>query len=662
MTFAAYSYQRSGTSNSKQIVGDIYMHYNESTELSLSNAMPREDYMENKYFQFTIDGKNTNTKNDIFYDIILSHGDVPNGKTESNRIDDKFLRFRLVEVVSGNEEEIFPDRVYSDLTNKRIHVETIPKNTNSEVTHTYRLYMWIGYNVIIGNTDNANYSDTEWSNLFASIKVNVTGDFNEKTIDTPSECFTTKLTETDPYVNPELTNNELQTCISYFNNDLGYTWDSGEDATSFCNGTGTHNGNTFQDELDDNTISYEQREYLLEQNIIRKDPALMITGYDASCGSDVVIPSRMNYTTYSNANLNTSMTNEEIQTCVNYLTSEWGEEVEGDTVDVGETYQAFCNGTGTIWGETFQSGLDNNWFNSNQIDYFLDNNIITALITNTKYPVVSLGYNSEDIIGSFQGKNLTSVIIPNTISVIPSNAFQHNELTSIEIPSSVISIGISSFYYNKLRRVEIPNNVKYLGKHSFSNNPVDTLIIDTNDTGLVSDLYNGGFSSYIGITSLSHLIIGNHVEEIEKYSFQNLNLKTVVMGNNLRIIALNSFSNNQLTSVTLPNSVTTIGDLAFANNQLTSVTIPNSVTTIGNGAFSGNQLTSVTIGNGITFIQLGAFNKSDTSNPDLQSIRIDKTCSYVKHMTSYPWLSRYGSYTASGVTIYGSNNEVCDVF
>jgi len=181
VTFAAYTYTRNGTSNSKQVVGDIYMHYTESNTLTLSNAMPSSTYISNNYFEFTVDGKNTTTNKDIIYDIVLSHGDVPQGKTETNRIDDKFLKFRLVEVISNNETEILNNKSYDDLTSKRIHVETIPKNTTSQVTHTYRLYMWIGDEVVIGNI-NQDYTESEWSNLFASIKVNVSGDFTEKEV------------------------------------------------------------------------------------------------------------------------------------------------------------------------------------------------------------------------------------------------------------------------------------------------------------------------------------------------------------------------------------------------------------------------------------------------------------------------------------------------
>ena len=186
ITYAFFNYNRIGTNNSQLVVGDIYMHYNETNTISLTDVMPGDGYdinNPNSYFAFTINGKNTNTQNDIWYDVILSHGDVPNGKTENNRIPDKYLKFRLVEVIDGSENEIIVDETYININNRRIYVATIPKNTQTEITRIYRLYVVVSENLTIGNTGGAVYSLEEWENAFASVKVNVTGDFNEKVID-----------------------------------------------------------------------------------------------------------------------------------------------------------------------------------------------------------------------------------------------------------------------------------------------------------------------------------------------------------------------------------------------------------------------------------------------------------------------------------------------
>jgi len=129
------------------------------------------------YFEFTIDGKNTYDKKDIWYEIVLNHGDEH--ATRTTRIRDDLLKFRLVEVNNNVETELLTNKSYASLENKRIYVDTIPANTNEEINRTYRLYMWISEDTVIGNVEE-DYTIEEWNDVYASIKVNVTGDFNEK--------------------------------------------------------------------------------------------------------------------------------------------------------------------------------------------------------------------------------------------------------------------------------------------------------------------------------------------------------------------------------------------------------------------------------------------------------------------------------------------------
>ncbi len=130
------------------------------------------------YFEFNIEGTNDYTK-DIWYEIVLSHGEEPEDR--DTRIKDSLLRFRLVEVIEGQEKEIFTNRNYEDLSKEKIWVDTVSAQTE-EVKRVYRLYMWIGNETTIGNTDGADYDNETWKRVFASIKVNVNGDFIPKKI------------------------------------------------------------------------------------------------------------------------------------------------------------------------------------------------------------------------------------------------------------------------------------------------------------------------------------------------------------------------------------------------------------------------------------------------------------------------------------------------
>ena len=142
--------------------------YNNNIAVSEKEQLP--------YFEFTIDGKNTSNK-DIIYNVKLIHGDVLGSKTESNRISDKFLMFKLVEVVDGNEVELVNNKKFDTINNTILYSNKVLKNTNTEINHTYRLYMIVDPNLIVGNTDRSDYSFNDYANLFASIKVNVDGDY-----------------------------------------------------------------------------------------------------------------------------------------------------------------------------------------------------------------------------------------------------------------------------------------------------------------------------------------------------------------------------------------------------------------------------------------------------------------------------------------------------
>ena len=65
VTFAIFNFNKTST-NSKLIVGDIYMHYNETNQIAIENAMPSDTYNSTNYFEFTVDGKNTTTDTKLY--------------------------------------------------------------------------------------------------------------------------------------------------------------------------------------------------------------------------------------------------------------------------------------------------------------------------------------------------------------------------------------------------------------------------------------------------------------------------------------------------------------------------------------------------------------------------------------------------------------------
>ena len=186
VSYSYFSYKK--TSDSQQIIaGDIYFRLNEGDgEIFLFNTFPEsKEEARNRidnYITFSISGKNTSNKK-LYYDFILNYGtDYGNPKLRYN---DKDLVFDLVELdANGNEINYLLDSVSFDtLVNRRIYVNMIDANTNSEIIRYYKLRMWLNENVIISDSKlDASYTTDEYKNRYATIRLIASSDFSEKTM------------------------------------------------------------------------------------------------------------------------------------------------------------------------------------------------------------------------------------------------------------------------------------------------------------------------------------------------------------------------------------------------------------------------------------------------------------------------------------------------
>jgi hypothetical protein len=271
--------------------------------------------------------------------------------------------------------------------------------------------------------------------------------------------------------------------------------------------------------------------------------------------------------------------------------------------------------------------------------------------------------------GAFQDNRLTSITIPDSVISIGSGAFQNNRLTSVTIPDSVTGIGAGAFYNNRLTSVTIGNGVTSIGKYAFFKNQLTTVTIPDSITFV--DLYTFSDNQLTSVTipdsvtgigagafynnRLTSVTIPDSVTRIEGSAFENNRLTSVTIPDSVTSIWGSAFSNNPLTSVTIGKNVTAIGRCAFFKNQLTSVTIPDSVTSIGAGAFEKNLLTSVTIPDNVTSIEFRAF-----SNNPLTGITIGANVD-IEADISWRWGRDRGSYR-SFPAFYNGNGKKAGVY
>jgi hypothetical protein len=179
---------------------------------------------------------------------------------------------------------------------------------------------------------------------------------------------------------------------------------------------------------------------------------------------------------------------------------------------------------------------------------FTDANFIEYTVIPNTTNVEATGY---DFANGGVAVDIPSTVINNTttytVTQIGYDAFKGNatsgaQISSVIIPSSITIIGYGAFRYNLLSSVTIPDSVTQIGGLSFIDN------------------------------QLTSVVLSNNLVTIPIGAFQSNALASINIPNSVTSIEGNAFFNNQLTAITIPDNVALIGQRSFASNPITAVT------------------------------------------------------------------------------------------
>lgn len=287
-------------------------------------------------------------------------------------------------------------------------------------------------------------------------------------------------------------------------------------------------------------------------------------------------------------------------------------------------------------GQSVFEGTPMTWENSSNWDndfLYIDNCLI-SLRDKYFYGTLTLREGTK-LLADYVCNNLpyvTSVIIPESLKIIPLGAFQMcTGLTSITIPNTVTSIGESAFEgCSYLKSITIGTNVTDIGRFAFAGCPsLDSIV--WNAKKLQDDSHAGEkiFNSLSVPLSVTSITFGDSVEHIPSGMCAGMpNLTSVSMGKNVKIIGHGAFFDcTFLESLPIGESVEIIGGQAFQGcHRLKSITLPESLKIIGGSAFHVcTSLTSIVIPDSVTTIEGSAFESCSA----LESLTIGKSVNYI---------------------------------
>lgn len=239
---------------------------------------------------------------------------------------------------------------------------------------------------------------------------------------------------------------------------------------------------------------------------------------------------------------------------------------------------------------------------------------------------------------------LPSVLDGKTVTGICKSGFSGCNLTSVVIPESITDIGSLAFANClTLSQVKLNDNITHMGELVFSNTGYETSLLaeSTKNYAIIDDY-------------ILYLYTGSQTE--------------IDVPNGVRVIANSAFANNgynsknEITSVVLPDGVEYIGDNVFENcDSLIKVTIKTGLKSVGSNSISSRPVIYGYIG---TYAEQFAAANGNTFIPLLDEGESQIECDYDQNFKQY-YFSTDKEFSREGLHVYrrfydGTREEITD--
>ena len=206
-------------------------------------------------------------------------------------------------------------------------------------------------------------------------------------------------------------------------------------------------------------------------------------------------------------------------------------------------------------------------------------------LTSVKVDENNTTYDSRDGCNAIIDKSNDMLLFGCAISTIPRSvrgfgqyAFTGCDMPSIVIPNNIQIIESEAFYYCKnLTSIILPNNVRYLGGYAFGDCFGLESIVLSDSIDVIRSC------TFLGCSKLTSVKLPEHLKSLESGAFLEC---------------------RALTTVAIPNSVTSIGSSCFGRcDNLSSIIIPDSVKRIESWTFMEcPNLSDITFGKNLESI------------------------------------------------------------